>query len=85
MTCRTSWRRMVFQAAGIAGLGWIAGAAGAEPNLVVSEFTLDPPTPVRGEPVELRIGVYNRGGTRAGTKWRGGPERTIPNPPVAGS
>jgi len=76
---------MVFQAAGIVWLGRIAGATGAEPNLVVSKFALDPATPVRGEPVEVRIGVYNRGSTRAANKWRGGPERTIPNPPVAGS
>jgi subtilase family serine protease len=30
-------------------------------DLYISEFSLDPPTPVQGRPVTVRIGVYNRG------------------------
>lgn len=33
----------------------------AQPDLYVSEFSLDPATPVQGMPVEVRIGVYNGG------------------------
>jgi hypothetical protein len=36
------------------------------PNVIVSEFSLTPSTPVRGQPVEVRIGVYNSGTAPAG-------------------
>lgn len=52
--------------AGAACLTLAAGAASAEPNLVVSEFSLDPATPVQGAPVDVRVGVYNTGDQRAG-------------------
>lgn len=44
----------------LAGQGW------ARPNLVVSEFSMTPATPVQGESVHVRIGVYNTGDTAAG-------------------
>ena len=31
------------------------------PNLYVSEFKLTPATPAKGQPVAVRVGVYNRG------------------------
>ncbi len=37
------------------------GSGGGQPDLYVSEFTLDPATPVQGQPVSVRVGVYNRG------------------------
>ncbi len=36
------------------------------PNIIVSEFSLTPTTPVRGRPVQVRIGVYNNGTAHAG-------------------
>jgi subtilase family serine protease len=40
------------------------------PDLFVSEFSLTPATPIRGQPVEVRIGVYNQGTAAAsGTFW----------------
>ena len=38
----------------------------AGPELFVSEFSLTPSAPVQGEPVSVRIGVYNRGTSRSG-------------------
>jgi hypothetical protein len=35
-------------------------------DLYVSEFSLDPEVPTQGEPVKVRIGVYNKGQKRAG-------------------
>ena len=66
----TSWVRVPVRAlvsAALLSVVLAAGMARAQANLVVSEFSLDPPTPVRGEPVEVRIGVYNRGDVRAGS------------------
>ena len=37
------------------------GGSGGQPDLYVSEFSLDPATPVQGQPVSVRVGVYNRG------------------------
>lgn len=37
------------------------------PNIIVSEFSLTPSTPVRGQPVQVRIGVYNNGTAPAGS------------------
>lgn len=36
------------------------------PNIIVSEFSLTPFMPVRGQSVQVRIGVYNNGGSPAG-------------------
>lgn len=36
------------------------------PDLYISEFALSPAVPVKGQPVEVRIGVYNRGAAPAG-------------------
>lgn len=48
----------------------------AAPDLFVSEFSLDPNPPVQGQPVDVRVGVYNQGNAPAsGTfhvAWRGG-------------
>lgn len=41
-------------------------SAYAEPDLIVSEFSLDPPTPTEGHPVNVRVGVYNQGNSHAG-------------------
>ncbi|MCX9078356.1 MAG: SH3 domain-containing protein [Candidatus Methanoperedens sp.] len=37
------------------------GGGSGQPDLFVSEFSLDPATPVQGQPVNVRIGVYNQG------------------------
>lgn len=45
------------------------------PNIIVSEFSLTPATPVRGQPVQVRIGVYNAGTAPAGpyiVEWYAG-------------
>jgi hypothetical protein len=36
------------------------------PDLFVSEFFLDPSTPIQGSPVSVRVGVYNKGDERSG-------------------
>jgi subtilase family serine protease len=36
------------------------------PDLFVSEFSLDPGTPIQGDPVSVRVGVYNQGNDRSG-------------------
>ena len=36
------------------------------PDLFVSEFSLDPSTPIQGNPVSVRVGVYNKGNVRSG-------------------
>jgi hypothetical protein len=38
------------------------GGGGGQPDLYVSEFHLDPATPIQGQPVQVRVGVYNGGG-----------------------
>jgi len=35
-------------------------------DLYISEFSLDPEVPTQGEPVKVRIGLYNKGQKRAG-------------------
>lgn len=55
---------------------------GEGPDLFVSEFSLNPPTPVQGQPVEVRVGVYN-GGTTAAVgsfhiEWYAGENYTSP-------
>lgn len=50
-------------------------------DLFVSEFTLDPEVPIQGEPVQVRIGVYNRGSKPAGAftvQWWAG--KNFPRP-----
>ena len=46
----------------------------AKPDLYVSEFSIDPATPVQGSPAHVRIGVYNQGDAAAGpftVEWYG--------------
>ncbi|MDJ0627090.1 MAG: CARDB domain-containing protein [Rhodobacter sp.] len=38
----------------------------SQPNLIVSEFEMTPATPVQGQPVNVRVGVYNNGNVPAG-------------------
>ncbi len=46
-------------------------APAAQPDLFVSEFALDPATPVKGQPVQVRVGVYNQGSAAvSGTPFR---------------
>ena len=40
--------------------------AEAAPDLFVSEFSLNPETPVQGSPVTVRLGVYNKGTASSG-------------------
>jgi hypothetical protein len=42
------------------------GTDGNLADLYISEFSLDPEIPIQGEPVKVRIGVYNKGQKRAG-------------------
>jgi hypothetical protein len=47
------------------------GAGGGQPDLYVSEFSLNPSTPIQGQPVEVRIGIYNQGSASvSGTSFR---------------
>jgi hypothetical protein len=51
------------------------------PDLVVSFIELDPSTPVRGNPVEVTIQVYNQGNAQAGqfiAQWWPGENYTTP-------
>lgn len=43
----------------------VAEAAGQLPDLYISEFSLSPSTPTQGRPVNVRVGVYNRGSAKA--------------------
>jgi len=61
--------------------GGSGGSFGREPDLYISEFTLDPPTLTQGQPVSVRIGVYNRGAARAdafNVEWWAGSNFTRP-------
>jgi hypothetical protein len=40
------------------------------PDLYVSEFSLDPATPTQGQPVQVRVGVYNQGNAAAVGNFR---------------
>jgi uncharacterized membrane protein YfbV (UPF0208 family) len=42
------------------------GPAAGSPDLFVSEFSLDPATPVQDSPVTVRLGVYNKGTAPSG-------------------
>ena len=51
------------------------------PDLHVSEFSLNPPTPVQYSQVSVRIGVYNQGTVRSGSfivEWWAGENFTTP-------
>ncbi len=47
------------------GISVTAPAPAGQPDLFVSEFSLTPATPVKGQPVEVRVGVYNQGSAAA--------------------
>ncbi len=47
-------------------------SSGRKPDLYISEFKMTPETPVKGQPVNIRIGVYNKGTAQSGpftVKW----------------
>jgi subtilase family serine protease len=44
----------------------LAGNTSAMADLFVSEFSLNPSTPIQGNPVSVRVGVYNQGNERSG-------------------
>jgi hypothetical protein len=51
------------------------------PDLFVSEFSLDPPTPIQDHPVSVRLGVYNQGTGSAGAftvEWWAGENYPAP-------
>lgn len=56
--CNNVYRRQIRVAQDTTAMG--------EPDLCVSNFEILPSTPVRGEPVTVRISVYNRGARRSG-------------------
>jgi len=59
-------------------------ASARHPDLYISEFKLTPAVPVKGQPVHVRIGVYNQGTAPAGpftVKWWAG--ENYPNPACA--
>jgi len=41
----------------------------AQPDLIVSEFTISPETPTTGVPAHVRIGVFNQGGASTGGSY----------------
>ncbi|MBN1562833.1 MAG: hypothetical protein JXA10_03280, partial [Anaerolineae bacterium] len=48
-----------------------SGGGSSQPDLYVSEFSLDPATPVKGQAVNVRVGVYNQGSAAvSGTSFR---------------
>ena len=51
-------------------------SGGAQPDLYVSEFSLNPPSPLEEHPVQVRVGVYNQGTASTGggfrVEWYGG-------------
>jgi hypothetical protein len=58
-----------------------ADSSDRKPDLYISEFKMTPSTPVKGEPVKIRIGVYNKGTAQAGpfkVKWWPGENYTQP-------
>lgn len=53
----------------------------SQPDLYISEFSLDPATPTKGNPVDVRVGVYNQGNAVAGSftvAWWPGENYTSP-------
>jgi hypothetical protein len=52
--------------------GSTGGSDDRKPDLYISEFKMTPSTPVKGQPVNIRIGVYNKGTAQSGpftVKW----------------
>ena len=52
-----------------------------EPDLYVSEFSLEPSTPIQGSPVSVRIGAYNKGTEESGpftVQWWAGEKYQAP-------
>ena len=47
----------------------VAAPPAGQPDLFVSEFSLDPATPTKGEPVNVRVGVYNQGTVAVSTTF----------------
>ena len=68
----------IFSFAVILGL---AGELKAQPDLFIREFTLSPSEPTKGQPVDVRVNVYNRGNRPAGpftVEWWPGENYTAP-------
>ena len=56
-------------------------SSGGKPDLYISEFQMTPSTPVKGQPVNIRVGVYNKGTAQAGpftVKWWPGENYSSP-------
>ena len=53
----------------VQGLSVSQPAASGQPDLFVSEFALNPGTPTQGQPVAVRVGVYNQGSAAVGTSF----------------
>jgi len=53
-------KSLCFLTLGLLAMVFMA-VAEAAPDLYVSEFSLNPETPVQGSPVTVRLGVYNMG------------------------
>jgi len=51
--------------AAVLGLS-VSFQSAAQPDLYISEFSLTPNPPLQGQPVGVRIGVYNQGDSRSG-------------------
>ena len=58
-------KTLYFLIPGLLAMLLMAGAQAA-PDLFVSEFSMNPETPVQGSPVTVRLGVYNIGTTPSG-------------------
>ena len=58
-------KTLYFLILGLLAMLLMAGAQAA-PDLFVSEFSMNPETPVQGSPVTVRLGVYNIGTTPSG-------------------
>ncbi len=53
----------------ILGQAIVPGSGGLlalKPDLFISEFSLSPQQPIQGQPVQVRVGVYNKGSTASG-------------------
>ncbi|MBD3398335.1 hypothetical protein GF413_04675 [Candidatus Micrarchaeota archaeon] len=65
----------IFSIIGLIAIITLSGPVHAAPDLVISEMSISPSAPVKGEPVTVRVGVYNRGNQRSGpfvVKWKAG-------------
>ena len=59
-------KRTLFLLMGTLLIAASASTAQAQPDLFVSELSLDPLPPIERRPVDVRVGVYNQGHTPAG-------------------